>query len=122
MRAWRTPGTALALDAELQIHGSEHFSRMVQPWSCTAVPVPRPDHRRPARRSRPDRRITGGHPQALALVRATVVAVESHLALMRLTGAGGGNGAAAFRGWRCSASNGRAGWSPTSSGTCARPR
>ena len=34
------PGTALALDAELQIHGSEHFSRMVQPWSCTAVAGP----------------------------------------------------------------------------------
>ena len=33
------PGTALALDRELQIRGSEHFSRLVQPWSCTAVPV-----------------------------------------------------------------------------------
>ena len=33
------PGTALALDRELQIRGSEHFSRVVQPWSCTAVPV-----------------------------------------------------------------------------------
>ena len=33
------PGTALALDRELQIRGSEHFSRVVQPWSCTAAPV-----------------------------------------------------------------------------------
>ncbi len=33
------PGTALALDRELQIRGSEHFSRIVQPWSCTAAPV-----------------------------------------------------------------------------------
>jgi hypothetical protein len=32
-------GTALPLDSELQIRGSEHFSRVVQPWSCTAVPV-----------------------------------------------------------------------------------
>ncbi|MGY4712478.1 transcriptional regulator [Mycolicibacterium sp. CBM1] len=80
------PGTALALNAELQIHGSEHFSRVVQPWNCTAVPVHDP--------------VTGallgaldltggsrvGTAQALALVRATVVAVESHLALLRLTG------------------------------------
>ncbi|MGX9790066.1 GAF domain-containing protein [Mycobacterium sp. MMS18-G62] len=79
------PGTALALDAELQILGSEHFSRVVQPWSCTAVPVHDPatgvligaiD-------------LTGGSqvasPQTLALVRATAVAVENHLALLRLT-------------------------------------
>lgn len=79
------PGTALALDRELQIRGSEHFSRVVQPWSCTAVPVHDPvtgvllgaiD-------------LTGGNqvatPQTLALVRATAVAVEHHLALLRFT-------------------------------------
>jgi hypothetical protein len=79
------PGTALALDAELQIRGSEHFSRIVQPWSCTAVPVHDPatgvligaiD-------------LTGGtqvaSPQTLALVRATAVAVENHLALVQLS-------------------------------------
>src|SRR5262249_18711212 len=33
------PGTALALGREVQISGSEHFVRVVQPWSCTAVPV-----------------------------------------------------------------------------------
>ncbi|GAY14951.1 transcriptional regulator [Mycobacterium sp. shizuoka-1] len=80
------PGTALALDAELQILGSEHFSRVVQPWSCTAVPVHDPSTG--ALLGALD--LTGGSrvatPQALALVRATVVAVESHLALMRLTG------------------------------------
>lgn len=77
------PGTALALDAEVQIRGTEHFSRLVQPWSCTAVPVHDPvtgtligaiD-------------LTGGDDvsssQTLALVRATVVAVENHLALLR---------------------------------------
>lgn len=78
------PGTALAIDREVQIHGSEHFSRIVQPWSCTAVPVHDP--------------VTGvligaidltggttvGAPQTLALVRATAVAVENHLALLRL--------------------------------------
>jgi hypothetical protein len=35
------PGTAL--DRELQIRGSEHFSRIVPPWSCTATPVHDPD-------------------------------------------------------------------------------
>lgn len=81
------PGTALALDAELQIRGSEHFSRVVQPWNCTAVPVH--DPATGALIGAID--LTGGPrvatPQALALVRATVVAVENHLALLRLTGA-----------------------------------
>jgi hypothetical protein len=80
------PGTALALDAELQIRGSEHFSRIVQPWSCTAVPVHDPASG--ALIGAID--LTGGtqvaSPQTLALVRATVVAVENHLALLRLTG------------------------------------
>jgi len=80
------PGTALALDSELQIRGTEHFSRVVQPWSCTAVPVHDPGTG--ALIGAID--LTGGPrtatPQALALVRATVVAVENHLALLRLTG------------------------------------
>lgn len=79
------PGTALALDREMQILSSEHFSRVAQPWSCTAAPVHDPvtgvllgaiD-------------LTGGAEvatsQALALVRATAVAVENQLALLRLT-------------------------------------
>ena len=79
------PGTALARDAEVQIRGTEHFSRIVQPWSCTAVPVHDPatgvligaiD-------------LTGGtqvaSPQTLALVRATAVAVENHIGLLRLS-------------------------------------
>ena len=78
------PGTALALDAELQIRGSEHFSRIVQPWSCTAVPVHDPTTG--ALIGAID--LTGGtqvaSPQTLALVRATAVAVENHLALLRL--------------------------------------
>lgn len=80
------PGTALALDAELQIRGDEHFSRIVQPWSCTAVPVHDPGSG--SLIGAID--LTGGprvaSPQALALVRATVVAVENHLALLQLTG------------------------------------
>ncbi len=75
------PGIALALDREVQIEGEEHFSRLVRPWTCTAVPVHDPvtglvvgsiD-------------LTGGSSiasaQTLALVRATAVAVEHRLAL-----------------------------------------
>ncbi|MCB0948894.1 MAG: GAF domain-containing protein [Mycobacterium sp.] len=80
------PGTALALDRELQIRGSEHFSRVVQPWSCTAAPVHDPTTG--ALLGAID--LTGGTEvatsQTLALVRATAVAVENHLALLRLSG------------------------------------
>lgn len=82
------PGTALALDRELQIHGSEHFSRIVQPWSCTAAPVHDPTTG--ALLGAID--LTGGaqvaSTQTLALVRATAVAVENHLALLRIAGVG----------------------------------
>ena len=80
------PGTALALGREIQILGWEHFSRIVQPWSCTAAPVHDPDSG--ALLGAID--LTGGpqvaSAQTLALVRATAVAVENHLALLRLTG------------------------------------
>ncbi|AFM15866.1 hypothetical protein Mycch_1056 [Mycolicibacterium chubuense NBB4] len=82
------PGTALALDRELQIRGSEHFSRVVQPWSCTAAPVHDPTTG--ALLGAID--LTGGSQvasaQTLALVRATAVAVENHLALLRVAGIG----------------------------------
>ena len=91
------PGTALALDAEMQIRGTEHFSRLVQPWSCTAVPVHDPGTG--ALIGAID--LTGGpevaSPQTLALVRATVVAVENHLALLRFTEPGRD----ARHPWRC---------------------
>ena len=80
------PGTALTLDREMQIHGSEHFSRVVQPWSCTAAPVHDPSTG--ALLGAID--LTGGNQvattQTLALVRATAVAVENPLALLRVSG------------------------------------
>lgn len=79
------PGTALALDREIQIRESEHFSRIVQPWSCTAVPVHHPATG--ALIGAVD--LTGdgqvASAQALGLVRATVAAVEGQLALLHLT-------------------------------------
>ncbi|WP_336711566.1 GAF domain-containing protein [Arthrobacter sp. USHLN218] len=78
------PGTALAVGRGVQISGAEHFSRIVHPWSCTAVPVRDPD--------------TGtvigvvditGREQAVAahtlsLVQATVAAAEAQLRIHRL--------------------------------------
>lgn len=78
------PGTALELGSSVQIHGAEHYNRLVQPWSCTAAPVFDPE----------DRRIlgvidvTGGSeaasPQARMLVDATARAVEAELLVARL--------------------------------------
>ena len=73
------PGTALALDHAVQIYGSEHFRRPVQPWSCAAAPVH--DPLTGALLGAID--VTGGDhvasPHVLTLVRATVAAVESEL-------------------------------------------
>jgi hypothetical protein len=73
------PGTALALDHAVQIYGSEHFRRPVQPWSCSAAPVHDPFTG--ALLGAID--VTGGDhvasPQVLTLVRATVAAVEGEL-------------------------------------------
>ena len=73
------PGTALALDHAVQIYGSEHYRRSVQPWSCSAAPV-----HHPVTGVLPGAiDVTGGDhvasPQVLTLVRATVAAVESEL-------------------------------------------
>jgi transcriptional regulator of acetoin/glycerol metabolism len=78
------PGTALALNHGIQIQGAEHFTRIVHPWSCTAVPVHDPlsgsmlgviD-------------ITGGDdavaPATLPLMEAAVAAVEAELRIQRL--------------------------------------
>ncbi|HSA41790.1 MAG TPA: GAF domain-containing protein, partial [Mycobacterium sp.] len=94
------PGTALALDREVQITGPEHFSRAARPWSCTAVPVHDPGTG--VALGAID--LTGGmavaSAQTLALVRATAVAVENHLALLRLTGAGAVPAAVAMHKYR----------------------
>jgi hypothetical protein len=73
------PGTALALDHAVQIYGSEHFRRPVQPWSCSAAPVHDPFTG--ALLGAID--VTGGDhvasPHVLTLVRAAVAAVEGEL-------------------------------------------
>jgi len=78
------PGTALALDAAVQILGAEHLTRSAAEWSCSAAPIHEPDTG--AVLGVLD--LTGGPevvtPQTLTLVRATVAAVEAELALVRL--------------------------------------
>jgi len=80
------PGTALTLDRAVQIRGSEHFSRVVQPWSCTAFPVHDPDTGALLGALDLTGNSQAASAQTLALVRATALAVENHLALVRLTG------------------------------------
>lgn len=78
------PGTALRLDRSVQIHGAEHFNRLVQPWSCTAAPVHDPE----TRRILGVIDVTGGveavSPQAQLLVDATARAIEGELMVSRL--------------------------------------
>jgi len=78
------PGTALALDRSVQIFEAEHFARTVQRWSCSAAPVHDPDTGELLGAID----VTGGDhvaaPHILALVRATVAAIEAELRLHRL--------------------------------------
>lgn len=79
------PALALAAGHEVQVYASEHYSASVQPWSCTASPV----------RDLRDGSVLGfldvtgdddvASPAMLAVVRATVAAVESHLLAASLT-------------------------------------
>jgi hypothetical protein len=78
------PGTALALDHGIQIQGAEHFTRIVHPWSCTAVPVHDPHTGEVIGVID----ITGGEdavaPATLPLLEAAVAAVEAELRFARL--------------------------------------
>lgn len=78
------PGTALTLGRTVQIRGAEHYNRLVQPWSCTAVPVHDPE----TRRILGVIDVTGDEqvvtPQAQLLVDATARAVEGQLLLARI--------------------------------------
>lgn len=75
------PGTALVLDAPVQILGAEHFVPVVQRWSCTAVPVHDPRGRIIGVVD-----VTGGAAavgaRTLAWVQAAVGAIEAELRLV----------------------------------------
>lgn len=78
------PGTALRLDRSVQIHGAEHFNRLVQPWSCTAAPVHDPESRRILGVIDVTGEAEAASPQAQLLVDATARAIEGELMLSRL--------------------------------------
>lgn len=73
------PGTALAVDAPVQIFATEHFMGAVQPWSCTAMPIHDPHSGAVLGVVDLTGDAQAAGPQALGLVRATVVAVEATL-------------------------------------------
>jgi hypothetical protein len=72
------PGTALATGHDVQVYAAEHFTRTVQPWSCSAVLL-----RDPVGRVLGALDVTGddaaASPLMLSLVRATATAVELDL-------------------------------------------
>ncbi|WP_432893570.1 GAF domain-containing protein [Kribbella sp. CA-245084] len=72
-------GTSLEVTAPVQIRSAEHFTVLVQPWSCAAAPIYDPDTQRVL--GVVD--ITGGadasSPQSLALVRAAARMAEAEL-------------------------------------------
>lgn len=74
------PGVATAVDHAVQIFAAEHYSSLVQRWTCAAAPIH--DPHTGILLGAVD--ITGGDhlagPQSLALVRATARAAEAHLA------------------------------------------
>lgn len=79
------PGTALVLGREVQIRRWEHFSRVAQPWSCTAAPVLDPTTGVVLGAIDLTGHSSAATPQTLALVRATADAVGKYIALQRLT-------------------------------------
>ncbi|GAB3212978.1 GAF domain-containing protein [Marinactinospora thermotolerans] len=81
------PALALALGHEAQVFASEHFSRNVQSWSCSAAPVRDPDTGAVIGVLDLTGADTAASPYALALVRAAAAAVEGELRLLRLAGA-----------------------------------
>lgn len=78
------PGIALATDHSVQVFGAEHFARAMQPWSCTAAPVHDPVTGRMLGVLDVTGRDPAASPQMHSLVRATVAAMESELAVRAL--------------------------------------
>jgi hypothetical protein len=81
------PGLALHVDTPVAINGTEHFNRLVHPWSCAAAPI----HDPLSRRILGVVDITGGEavatPQSLAMINAAARMAESELARLLATGA-----------------------------------
>lgn len=72
-------GTALLLDAPVQIFSAEHFSRLLHAWTCAAAPIHDPDTHRTLGAINLSGSLRSAHPHSLALVCAVARAVEAAL-------------------------------------------
>lgn len=86
------PGTALAARRAVQVLGAEHFSRPVQAFSCTAVPIHEPGTGRVLGVLDVTGRQSAASSVVLSLVRATVLSLERELAQRAAAPAAGGAG------------------------------
>lgn len=72
-------GTALAVDAPVQIYSAEHLVRAYHTWSCAAAPVHDPDTGRQIGAIDVSGYLQNFHPAVISLVTATAELAESHL-------------------------------------------
>jgi hypothetical protein len=72
-------GTALAVDAPVQIYSAEHLVRTYQTWSCAAAPVHDPDTGTQIGAVDVSGLLQDLHPAVVSLVTATAELAESHL-------------------------------------------
>lgn len=86
-------GTSLEVSGPVQIRSAEHFTVLVQPWSCAAAPIYDPETQRLLGVVDITGGTDAGSPQSLALVRAAARMAEAELGrltiLRTLTGDSG---------------------------------
>lgn len=78
------PALALRLDAPVGVSAAEHWARQVQPWSCSAVPVHHPGSGLVLGALDVTGDSRAASASTLALIRATVAAVEREILLHEL--------------------------------------
>ena len=72
-------GTALAADHAVQVFAAEHFSEVVQRWTCSAAPVHDPATGQVIGVVDLTSRLDAAHPHCLAVATSIVAAVEAEL-------------------------------------------
>lgn len=73
------PGTALAVGHAVQIFSTEHFSRIVHPWTCAAAPVRDPDTGQSIAAIDLTSGLKTAHPHTLSLALAAARLAEAEL-------------------------------------------
>ncbi|TWH21969.1 helix-turn-helix domain-containing protein [Prauserella rugosa] len=72
-------GTAIAVDAPVQIYSAEHLVRTYHSWTCAAAPIHDPDTGRLLGAIDISGRLETLHPAMVSLVNATAQVAENHL-------------------------------------------